>query len=327
MIKQLINLTAKIPLVNSYYSGIATIFMLHRVAPYEENKLFPNENMKVSPGFLEKFILELKERGYEFISIDTLYDILHDEKDVKKKIVLSLDDGYKDNYEIAYPIFKKHDIPFTIYITTSFPNESSILWWYVLEELIVKNEMLKIGDTVYSCNTYTEKNDTFMKVREQILKLDQRDILHKLQILFKNYDIDWFSKNEELCMSWSDIKKLSKDSLCTIGGHTVNHYAFNKLRKEDILKEIVDANTELETHINKKVEHFAYPFGSRFEVGDREVEFIKKLNFKTVTTTRAGNIYHKHKQFANCCLPRIMLTENFQISDIGKVRRKRIATV
>ena len=125
--------------INAYFSGIGTIFMLHRVYPFEDGKLLPNENMKVSPLFLERFIIEFKSLGYEFISINELYEILKNNRNVKKQIVFTLDDGYKDNYVIAYPIFKKYNIPFTIYLSTSFPEKSAVLWWYVLEELIIKN--------------------------------------------------------------------------------------------------------------------------------------------------------------------------------------------
>ena len=327
MKKQLINFLSKLSFVNNHFSGIATIFMLHRVAPFEKDKLLPNENMKVSPEFLEKFIIELKNKGYEFISLDELYEILQKQKKVKKCIVFTLDDGYKDNFETAYPIFKKHDVPFTIYITTSFPNKNALLWWYVLEELIIKNDELIIAENKYRCKTYEEKNKVFMKVREIILKLNQKNLLNELNELFKNYKIDWFTKVEELCMSWKDIINLSKDSLCTIGGHTKKHYAFNRLKKEEIINEIVEANKEIEEKIDKKIEHFAYPFGSSNEVGKREMEIVKKLNFKTVTTTRNGNIYLEHKDFANCCLPRVMLTENFDVKQIGRIRKQKVVTI
>ncbi|HIE59431.1 MAG TPA: polysaccharide deacetylase family protein [Hydrogenothermaceae bacterium] len=327
MKKLLINFLSKIPCINRYFSGIATIFMLHRVAPFEKDRLLPNENMKVPPDFLEKFILELKNEGYEFISLDELYDILKNQKKVNKKIIFTLDDGYKDNYEIAYPIFKKHNVPFTIYLTTSFPDKNALLWWYVLEDLIIKNDELIVGNIRYVCKTYEDKNKVFLEIRNKILKLDQKNLLKELNTLFKNYKIDWFSKNNQLCMSWEDVINLSKDSLCTIGNHTKNHYVFNKLSEDEIIDEVEGANKKIEEKIGKKVEHFAFPYGGKDEVGLREFQIIKRFNFKTVTTTRRGNIYLEHKNFLNCCLPRIMLVDKFRISDIGRIRKQRVVTV
>jgi peptidoglycan/xylan/chitin deacetylase (PgdA/CDA1 family) len=316
-----------LPFVRNYFEGMTTIFMLHRVHPFEYDKLSPNENMKISPEFLERFIRELQDKGYEFISLDELYEILQNQQTVKKKIVFTLDDGYKDNYEIAYPIFKKYDVPFTIYVTTSFPNKNALLWWYSLEKLIIENEELIIKDKIYKCRTYEEKNRIFLEIRGLILKLNQQNLLRELNELFKKYNIDWYEFNNKLCMSWDDIVNLSQDDLCTIAGHTKNHYAFNHLKKEEILDEIIEANKEIASKINKKIEHFAYPFGSINEVGKRELDIVEKLNFKTVTTTRRGNIYFEHKNFSNCCLPRIMLTENFDMRNIGRIRKQRIVTI
>lgn len=318
---------SSIPLVNNYYSGIATIFMLHRVYPFEPNKLAPNENMKISPEFLEKFILELKSKGYEFISLDRLQEMLSGGEQAKKQIVFTLDDGYKDNYEIAYPIFKKYNLPFTVYITTSFPQNESILWWYVLEDLILINENIVLSNgQAFECKTKEQKDDVFLKIREIILGFKKENFLNSLNGLFSNYKIDWFAKNKELCMNWEQIIELSKDELCIIAGHTKNHYALNQLSLNEAKSEIVEANKLIEEKIGKKIEHFAYPFGSIVEIGQREFNIVKSLGFKTTTTTRRGNIYLEHKNYLEC-LPRIMLTENFDIKDIGKIRRQKVVTI
>jgi len=328
MIKQVIlNRLSKIGQVKKYYSGIATIFMLHRVSPLENNKLLPNENMKISPEFLDKLIMELIANGYEFISLDRLYQILQNKEKVKKKIIFTLDDGYKDNYTIAYPIFKKHNIPFTVYVTTSFPEKSAILWWYILEELLVSNnEIIMDNGDRYSCRTIHEKINAFLQIRDIVLSFRKKDFFEKINKMFSNYKIDWYRKTFDLAMDWDEIIKLSQDDIVTIASHTKNHYALNRLTEDEIKEEILEANILIESKINKKIDHFAFPFGSRNEIRMREFEIIKNFNFKTVTTTRRGNIYLEHKDYLNF-LPRIMLTEDFNIKDIGNIRRKKVVTL
>ena len=107
------NLISRLRLVRNYYSGIATIFLLHRVSPFECDRLFLNERMKVSPDFLEEFILKLKDDGYNFINLSELHHILTHNIKTKKNIIFTLDDGYRDNYTYAYPVFKRNKIPFT----------------------------------------------------------------------------------------------------------------------------------------------------------------------------------------------------------------------
>ena len=313
--------------VSTLYSGLGTILMLHRVYPLENNKLAPNERLKVSPEFLEQFIVELKKENYSFISLDELYDILKNGKKVKKKIVFTFDDGYADNYEIAYPIFKKYNIPFAIYITTSFPDQKAILWWYLLEDLIIKNEEIVLSNgRKFSCRTEEEKIDTFNKIRKLIQSLERDGFLNNLQKLFEYYDIDWFDKSKELCLSWEQIIELSKDELVTIGGHTVNHLALNQLSEKEIINEILEANRIIEDKINRKIEHFAYPFGSRSEIMQHEFDIVKKLHFKTATTTRKGNIFPEHANHLEC-LPRFSLNDHFNIRETGKIKRTKVVTL
>lgn len=308
--------------LNKYYSGMATIFMLHRVYPLE-NKLLPNERMKVSPEFLENFIKESLNKGFTFISLDELYLIVRENrKNLRKLLVITLDDGYKDNLNYAYPIFKKYNIPFTIYLTTSFPENKAFLWWFALEEILLKNDFFILpNNKKIICKSIDEKIQAFMDLRAEIIKYPRNEIKEKLDVLFSNYNIDWKEKCFDYALNWDEIIQLSKDSLCTIGGHTENHFALNCLDESEISDEINIANNMITKKINKKVQHFAYPFGSSYEVNEREFNIVKKMGFKTVTTTRSGNIFSKHRFFFEC-LPRTMLTEDFRLDYIGKIKQK-----
>lgn len=292
------------------FLGTATIFTLHRVHPEEADKLSPNENMKVSPAFLERFILEAKEKGYSFLSLDQLENQIRENKS-DKNLVMTIDDGYADNYQYAYPIFKKHNVPFAIYLTTSFPEKKAVLWWYVLEDLLLKNNSIKLSDSsIYNCNTTEEKAEAFLKIREKIIALPPLDLLSSLQSLFSHHPTDWTQKVNELALSWEQIELMGQDPLVTFGVHTSNHYALNSLSEEQLITEIVDCKKMIEAHTYKPAAHFCYPFGSSNEVGEREVATVKRLGFKTATTTRYGHIFSEHLEHLEA-LPRMMLQNDF----------------
>ena len=61
----------------------------------------------------------------------------------KKNIVITFDDGYKDNLVNALPILNKHKVPATIYVTTKFLGKDCSIWWYEIKELIWKKSSLK----------------------------------------------------------------------------------------------------------------------------------------------------------------------------------------
>ncbi len=314
------------PWIYRYFSGVATIFMLHRVYPFEPHRLPPNENMKVSPEFLERFILQMRALGYEFISLDQLHTLLVTREKTTKKIVLTLDDGYKDNFTHAYPIIQKLNVPIAIYVTTAFPDKTARLWWYVLEDLILHHDTITLSTgKSYPSGTTEEKIATFLALRSEILTFKPHQFSDKLDELLGNYPLNWAENCERLCMTWEEIIALANDPLVTIGGHTQNHFAFNALSSEEILEEIQYANEAIYARTGKKITHFAYPFGSREEVSEDKFALVKTLGFKTVTTTRKGNIFPQHAHHLEC-LPRVMLMEDFDHTSLGIPKRHWMVT-
>lgn len=305
----------KYPLLNPYLrrkamqeGALGVVLMLHRVAEYDQSRLVPNEDLKVSPLFLQKAIDKYKKAGFAFLSLDEVYDVLKGKAVIDKPFVaFTLDDGYLDNYTTAYPIFKQANVPFCIFVASDFPDRRAILWWITIEDLILANNSIQLSDgSNYICHTYQQKWDTFRLLREKILKLDQKKLLPSLQELFANYQIDWLEPIQKMSMSWENIKELGSEPLCTIGGHTMSHPSFIPLTLEEIRKEIDGGIERLHSVINHDIKHFAYPYGSIKEDGEREYEFLKSFNFKTSFVSFGGVIIRDNvKDMTH--LPRFML--------------------
>ena len=62
------------------------------------------------------------------------------ERDFRRRFVcLTFDDGYRDLMQWAYPVLRKHNVPFALYVPTSFPDRIGELWWLALERVIAEN--------------------------------------------------------------------------------------------------------------------------------------------------------------------------------------------
>ncbi|NJM25757.1 MAG: polysaccharide deacetylase family protein [Bacteroidia bacterium] len=273
-------------------AGIGTIFMLHRVAPYEKRATMHTENLKFSPDELEYVISALKKQGKMFVSMQQLPALINNDKHAAGKFVaFTLDDGYTDNLEYAYPIFRKHNIPFCIYITNSFPNRTTNLWWFALENLIVQNNTLNLPGAGRVANrSQKEKDRNFLRARRDILSNHFRDPLRFLEKLGR-LEFDLNARTSELCLTWQQVAELSRDPRVTIGCHTVNHFPLSRLSQDEARKEITDSKSELETRIGKPVNHFAFPFGSHREAGQREYNLAHNCGFQTIATSLNGHVH------------------------------------
>lgn len=285
------------------------IFTLHRVNEIDPDRLMANESMKISPLFLDRFLSKYKDK-YEYISLCDVPQYIQSKRR-KRFMAFTMDDGYKDNYTNALPIFQKHNVPFTIFVSTDFPDYKAILWWYVLEDYLLDHDTVTLRDgTCLSAKTKEEKERTFMYVRSKILNLDQLHLLEGLKKLFVE-ELQWTGKCEELAMSWDDIKSCASNHIVTIGGHTKHHYNLKKLAsKDEIRDEVLYGCERLYEKANIKPVVFAYPFGSKREISNREVNVVSALGFNLACVSGGGYCGVRSKNMY--ALPRIMLTEQFR---------------
>ena len=301
------------PLLNFFYrqygkgkNAKGVVFMLHRVSERINGHIPYNEHLKISPEFLEKVIVKYKNEGFSFLSLDQLYDVIAGKSSINKPFVcFTMDDGYLDNYENAYPIFKKYNIPFAIFVATDFPDKKAILWWYVIEDLILHSKEIQLSDgSKYKCATFQEKWDTFRYIREKVLLLNQRNIVNELNRLFADYQLDWLAPIQGLSMSWEQVKILTQEPLCTIGGHTISHVALNQLSMDDLDREVTNGINIIESHTDYEPTYFAYPYGSEKENGEREYNYIRKSDIKMAFVSYGGLVYTESQLEQ---IPRIML--------------------
>lgn len=240
------------------YPPYGEILMLHRVAE-KRSRLEENRILEVTPDFLEQTILKYQSVGYRFVSLDEVQCQVESRKRNRRKFVcFTLDDGYADNYEQAYPVFQKYHCPFAIYVTTDYPNQKAQFWWYQLEDVLLKNERLKISNVVYDCSDLEKKNRAFWEIREKIFSSNAEATLSALEQLFKENDCGV----KVYALSWEQIAELAADPLCTIAAHTVSHASLPVLSVEMIRTELSDGKKAIEDRIKIPVKHFSYPYGN-----------------------------------------------------------------
>lgn len=226
---------------NLTHPELGQILMLHRVVK-QRSQLLANRELEVTPGFLEQTILHYKENGYRFVDMDEVVRVVKGGKQKQKFVCFTFDDGYADNYTLAFPIFKKYNCPFTINITTDFYERKALLWWYVLEDLGVTD-------------------DEFSALRKEIFKLKNSEIEPFFEKRFPQGNYSFEQTVKQMALSAEQIKTLSDSGLCTIGNHTVSHPNLTALTPDEQKRQIVDARQKLEALTGKPVRHFAFPYG------------------------------------------------------------------
>lgn len=292
-----------------FCTGCGLILMLHSVCPKAGRPRLPSvADQEITPESLEQLIIHLAARGYRSVSLDEAVALLRDGKRTEKFVVYTLDDGYADNYEQAYPVFRKHGVPFTVYVATAFPERIAVLWWYLLEDILLCRDRivaeLNGSRETLDCATLAAKDRVFMILRAVILAQSESNTDAIFRQLLPDEKLDVLKPAQQRALSWAQIELLSRDSLVTIGAHTVSHRSLGRLPEAEMRHEIIQSKQMLEAHVGRPIEHFSYPIGKSADAGPREFLAAQAAGFKTATTTRAGCLYPAHAQHP-LCWPRI----------------------
>lgn len=258
---------------NLFHPIIGEIWCLHRVLP--ERSIFQeNQDLEITPDFLRKKILEYQLRGYTFVDIDSFVQTssLFTLQYKKKLICITFDDGFRDIYQYAYPIFLELNIPFTIYVATDMLDGKADLWWLQLEQWANKD---------------TEK---FSKAYKQIYSSSQNmpDIMH--QITHTKVDT---SLSYQHSLSWQQLIEMEQSRLCIIGAHSVSHPGLTKIPVDAARKEIIQSKKRIEAILKHPIFHFSYPHSMYNEELNH---FLWEVGFHSAVLGFGGKTRQYYKQ-------------------------------
>ena len=289
------------PVIASRYGGCGSILALHRVTANFDNVV--HRSLYCSVGLLDDLIKELLRCGYEIISLNDI--ISHLRPRSKRFVAITFDDGYRDNFDLALPIFQRYGVPFTIFITSGMVRRTLSYWWRCLEELLLRKQSLDAGFLGKRINLATRdaKLAAWQPLRDAYL-FDQNSARQELTALFAREGISETQLLDQDTLDEEMVKALARIPGVEIGGHTENHPQLSKLTDDEAKTEIQGNKAYLESLIDREVRHFAYPFGGKEDCGPREFAMVRDLGFATAVTTRNANLFPEHAA-ALTALPRL----------------------
>ena len=303
-------------LVSPLTRGHGVIFTLHQVLPGQPGDFDPNGILRVTPEWLEAVLVQVRESGFDVVPIDEAADRVAGRITGDRPFAcFTFDDGYRDNLTFAYPVLKRHNVPFTIYVPTDFPDGRGVLWWLVLEEIVRKLRHWNVDmdgiERTFVCGTAGEKRTTYDTVYWWLRNLPEGRARNIICALAEKAGVDVEGMCRSLIMNWDELRCLSKDPLVTIGAHTKGHFAIAKLSEHEARLEIAESIARVEEEIGLPCRHFSFPYGDETSATKRDFEIAESLGLKTAVTTRKGLIHRD----ANVCatgLPRVSLNGDYQ---------------
>ncbi|MGE7371121.1 polysaccharide deacetylase family protein [Neorhizobium sp. NPDC001467] len=301
--------------------GRGAIFTLHHVRPPEGHPAEPNAHLDITPEFLDSAIRRLKADGYEFLSLsDVAARMRRPVEGAKPFAAFTLDDGYRDNVEHALPVFERHGVPFTIFVTQGFATRSHGMWWETLAALLNALPEIRFdfgahsgrGEITLPLRTATDKLDAFDHFSRFIAAGSETEQVAVVDALTARHGIDALDITRQLTMDVEELRALSQHPLACLGAHTVSHRSLAQLPASEARREMLAGIEWMEAAFGRRPKSFAYPYGTQRAVSERDTALARDLGFELAVTTRPGTLADDLRERMTA-LPRISLNGYYQV--------------
>ena len=312
-----------------YYSGLihvigkrrnlSVILTYHRIYDREkDSRCGYVPGISVKPETFEKH-LKYVARHFRTISLKELGERIQIGEEIKNYCVITLDDGWGDNYYNAFPIIRRHSLLATIFLTTDFVGSDKQPWFAQIANLLCKSRLSEnyMEDDIHrfqyleemhlfeilSNNGYSEE-EKIDKILMRMKGLSQSDITRatdEISIYLRTSAM--IEPSERLFLMWEQIVEMGKDGI-EFGSHTASHLILTNAGEDIAKEELGESKKTIEERIGKDVGLLCYPNG---DFSERIRDIVRNAGYCVATTTRKGFISHRSDPLL---LERIMVHED-----------------
>lgn len=234
-----------------------------------------------------KKYLDFIKSNFKVISQNQLLNLLDSDIELDKPYAyITFDDGYIDNYELAFPALKSAELPATFFIATSFIDSTIVPWW---DEIAW--HVKQCANKTIQLSTWSHK----ITISSSVLPQDIREVLNEFKKSPKNLESQLIelrdisgkslSYNKSEFMSWKQLAIMEQHGM-SIGAHTHSHRILSSLNNSELTHELYYPKKLLENILKNQVCALSYPVGNPRTYNSEMFEEIENQGYKLAFTFR-----------------------------------------
>ena len=215
--------------------------------------------------------------------------------------LITFDDGYRDNFEVAVPILREQNVPATFFLPSGFLDSPRLPWWDQVAYAIKRTEVpvLRLeqkpgggGAPGLSIDLgETSRFSAIMVVIRAFLDgivTDERWFLDQL-FARAEVDVDRESLARSLFTTWDQARALTGEGTSlTIGSHGHSHQKLGELDEAAQRQEMTDSKGILEARLGREVSALAYPYGWPGSYTERTKSIAEESGYRLAFASLEG---------------------------------------
>ena len=244
------------------------------------------------PADLFESQIKYLKSNFSVISLRDAVDLSrHATRRFKTEVILTFDDGLRNNFTIVYPILCRYGLPATFFVCPELVETGKWQWAYEIEQRLVSSDLGRLEqicsaleiERQESVNRKTDIVDRIIEHMKTLETAHREKAEETIRSMTRNFGASAQQHGWYDTMSWDEMRSLSPE-LITIGSHTVNHPILTKLLPDEIKFQIVESKQWIQRALQRSIDYFCYPNGDY----DASSLDIVSRNYVAAVTTRSG---------------------------------------
>jgi len=201
-------------------------------------------------------------------------------------VLVTFDDGYRNNLTLAADVLERHGVPAVIHVSTGYIGQQRVLWTQEVNELVLRwpgKTIPLVGEGANADVPAAElqRQQLANHVRGLCKRLSDGERREYLDRLRSAQTIDFASEHAELFefLSWDEVRSLSRRGFA-IGSHTVEHPILTRLSQSELAHELVDSKRRIETETGAECRWIAYPNGGPNDFSSAVLVAAKRAGYR-----------------------------------------------
>jgi peptidoglycan/xylan/chitin deacetylase (PgdA/CDA1 family) len=233
------------------------------------------------------------QRNYRVVSLTEACQRLAEAGPLPPNLLaITVDDGHRDFYTTAYPIFERHGLPATLFLTTDYVDGKCWLWFDLVDYLFeaTSRESVEALGRIFSLRTAGEKQAAADVLKNAALELDhqaRRELMQQLPDCLQ-VSVPAHTPERWAPLAWEEAREMAAHGI-EFGAHTRTHPILADLTTAEALREEIEGSkARVEEMLGTPVRHFCYPNGSLADFTNAVVECVRRAGYQSAVTTESG---------------------------------------
>jgi peptidoglycan/xylan/chitin deacetylase (PgdA/CDA1 family) len=258
--------------------------------------------------------MDFVRRNFNVISFEQLNECERERgRWPERALIITFDDGYRDNYTHAFPILREMGLCATIFLAVGHVGEAKLFWWDFVAYCFKQTRRRavafpELGAAPLPLTGMRERLEAIRRVLEWIKEVKEevkRRFLSELSDQLEVAMPDGLA--EGMHLTWDDVRQMAAGGI-EFGSHTMTHPILSNVTERQLYEEVTLSKERLEQQLDKDVIAFSYPVGGRASFNGGVKEAVNRCGFRYAVSYQEGVAEKNSDRYS---LPRIHV-EAFQ---------------